>query len=170
MGHFRTALGIEFRESTIAITSKCATKAQKGKDDGLIKNGSLMGNLLGMTFQVSIGLAGLENPDGKDSQSKTYALFIGDTVLVNEVKANDAHSVNDPESLSLFQNEPCTVYTSSKKDLSHIAIILKDDESHDEEVGERPAIPPRRAATTTTEKNRVNRRDPSLHRLSTKYF
>jgi len=42
--------------------------------------------LIGMTFQVSIGFSGLNNPDAKDEQSKTYALFIGDTVLVNEVK------------------------------------------------------------------------------------
>lgn len=40
---------------------------------------------LGMTFQISIGFSGLTNPDGKDDQSKTYALFIGDTVVVNEV-------------------------------------------------------------------------------------
>jgi len=39
-----------------------------------------------MTFQVSIGFSALDNPDGKDDQSKIYALFIGDTVLVNEVK------------------------------------------------------------------------------------
>jgi hypothetical protein len=39
-----------------------------------------------MTFQVSIGFSALENPDGKDDQSKIYALFIGDTVLVNEVR------------------------------------------------------------------------------------
>jgi hypothetical protein len=39
-----------------------------------------------MTFQVSIGFSGLDNPDGTDDQSKTYALFIGDTVVVNEVK------------------------------------------------------------------------------------
>ena len=38
-----------------------------------------------MTFQVSIGFSALENADGKDDQSKIYALFIGDTVLVNEV-------------------------------------------------------------------------------------
>ena len=40
---------------------------------------------IGMTFQISIGFSGLENSDGKDDQSKTYALFIGDTVVVNEV-------------------------------------------------------------------------------------
>ena len=38
-----------------------------------------------MSFQVSIGFSGLDNRDGKDDQSKTYALFIGDTVIVNEV-------------------------------------------------------------------------------------
>ena len=91
---FRTALGIEFRESTIAITSKCTTKAQKGK---LTAQGMLdaRSTCSGMTFQISIGFAGLENPDGKDGQSKTYALFIGDTVLVNEVNTNDACSSND---------------------------------------------------------------------------
>jgi len=65
-------LGIEFRESTIAITNKCNARAKKG-----------------MTFQVSIGFSALENPNNKSSQSKTYALFIGDTVLVNEVKHID---------------------------------------------------------------------------------
>jgi Fe-S cluster biosynthesis and repair protein YggX len=39
-----------------------------------------------MTFQISVGFSALENTQGKDTQSKTYALFIGDTVLVNEVK------------------------------------------------------------------------------------
>lgn len=38
-----------------------------------------------MTFQISIGFSGLENPDGTDEHSKTYALFVGDTVVVNEV-------------------------------------------------------------------------------------
>ena len=38
-----------------------------------------------MTFQVSIGFSALDNVDGKDEQSKIYALFIGDTVVVNEV-------------------------------------------------------------------------------------
>ncbi|CAF1037590.1 unnamed protein product [Rotaria sp. Silwood1] len=115
-----TALGIEFRESTIAITSKCTARAQKG-----------------MTFQVSIGFSGLENPDGKDEQSKTYALFVGDTIVVNE-------------------NESCTIYTSSKKDISHIAIILKDDGTQEDNVDDTPAIAPRRAAA---EKART---DPSV--------
>jgi hypothetical protein len=43
-----------------------------------------------MTFQVSIGFSALDNPDGKDEQSKSYAIFIGDTVVVNEVISNKA--------------------------------------------------------------------------------
>jgi len=86
-----TAIGIEFRESALAITSRCTARAKKG-----------------MTFQVSIGFSDLENSDGRDDQSRIYALFIGDTVVVNE-------------------NEPCAMYTTSKKDINHIAIILQDD-------------------------------------------
>ena len=41
-----------------------------------------------MVFQVSIGFSALENPHAKDDRSKTYALFIGDTVVVNEVREN----------------------------------------------------------------------------------
>ncbi|CAF1184005.1 unnamed protein product [Adineta ricciae] len=115
-----TALGIEFRESTIAITSKCTARAKKG-----------------MTFQVSIGFSALDNIDGKDEQSKIYALFIGDTVVVNE-------------------NEPCSILTSSKKDINHIAIILKDDGTQDGDVDETPPVVPRRAAA---EKNRA---DPNV--------
>ena len=38
-----------------------------------------------MVFQISIGFSDLTNPESKDDQSKKYALFIGDTVLVNKV-------------------------------------------------------------------------------------
>lgn len=86
IGIFRTALGIEFRESTIAITSKCNVRAKKGKENFRWSIWNWFYRIVGMTFQVSIGFSGLENADGKDDQSKIYALFIGDTVLVNEVK------------------------------------------------------------------------------------
>ena len=43
-----------------------------------------------MTFQISIGFSSLENPNGKDEQSKTFALFVGDTVVVNEVSEKNA--------------------------------------------------------------------------------
>jgi nucleosome binding factor SPN SPT16 subunit len=41
--------------------------------------------LQGMVFQVSIGFSGLTNSDAKEDEGKTYALFIGDTVIINKV-------------------------------------------------------------------------------------
>lgn len=38
-----------------------------------------------MVFNVNAGFSGLVNESAEDSESKNYALFIGDTVLVNEV-------------------------------------------------------------------------------------
>ena len=48
---------------------------------------------LGMTFQISIGFSALTNPEGKDDQSKTYALFIGDTIVVNEVNTRQINPI-----------------------------------------------------------------------------
>lgn len=46
----------------------------------------------GMVFNINVGFSGLENSAGKDSQSKKYALFVGDTVCVNEVSdGSDQH-------------------------------------------------------------------------------
>lgn len=42
--------------------------------------------IVGMVFNISIGFSDLENADSKDKAGKMYALFIGDTVLVNEVR------------------------------------------------------------------------------------
>ena len=39
-----------------------------------------------MVFNVSIGMSGLENSAAKDEEGKKYALFIGDTAIVNEVR------------------------------------------------------------------------------------
>ena len=41
--------------------------------------------VLGMVFNVNAGFSGLVNENAEDSEGKNYALFIGDTVLVNEV-------------------------------------------------------------------------------------
>lgn len=38
-----------------------------------------------MVFNVNAGFSGLVNESAKDSENKDYALFVGDTVLVNEV-------------------------------------------------------------------------------------
>jgi nucleosome binding factor SPN SPT16 subunit len=60
--------GIEFREPNYIISNKCTAVLKAG-----------------MVFQVSIGLSGLTNPDAKEDEGKNYALFIGDTVIVNKV-------------------------------------------------------------------------------------
>ena len=38
-----------------------------------------------MVFNINAGFSGLVNESAEESESKNYALFIGDTVLVNEV-------------------------------------------------------------------------------------
>ena len=61
-------MGIEFREGSLLISSKVNVVAQKG-----------------MVFNINVGFAELHNTDAKDDEGKKYALFLGDTVLVNEV-------------------------------------------------------------------------------------
>lgn len=91
-------MGIEFREGSLSITPNCDARAAKG-----------------MVFNVNIGLSGIVNKEASDSRGKDVALFIGDTVLVNEGAA-------------------ATILTPSKKKIKNIAIFLKDDdESEDEE-------------------------------------
>ena len=67
--NFGFAMGIEFRESSLLLGPKTNAIAKKG-----------------MVFNVNVGLSNLTNPDAKDKEGKVYALFIGDTVVVNEVK------------------------------------------------------------------------------------
>ncbi|XP_015927394.1 FACT complex subunit SPT16 [Parasteatoda tepidariorum] len=88
-------MGIEFRESTLAITAKANAVAKKG-----------------MVFSVNIGFSNLEKK--VDNKTEVYALFIGDTVAVNE-------------------GQPCTILTNNKKKLKNIAIVLKDDDEEEEE-------------------------------------
>lgn len=38
-----------------------------------------------MVFSINLGFSDLTNKEGKKPEEKTYALFIGDTVLVDEV-------------------------------------------------------------------------------------
>lgn len=39
-----------------------------------------------MVFSLNVGFSDLTNKEGKKPEEKTYALFIGDTVLVEEVR------------------------------------------------------------------------------------
>jgi len=53
----------------------------------IIKQPFLFLALSGMVFNVSIGMSDLENNSAKEDEGKKYALFIGDTAIVNEVCA-----------------------------------------------------------------------------------
>lgn len=94
---FGFAIGLEFRENSMVIGPKCAAVLKKG-----------------MVFSVNVGLSGLENKEASEKESKVYALFVGDTVLVND-------------------EPPASVLTQSKKKIKNIGIFLKDDEEEDEE-------------------------------------
>ncbi|OTF77526.1 hypothetical protein BLA29_001949, partial [Euroglyphus maynei] len=91
-------MGIEFRESSLQIAPKSTAIVKRG-----------------MIFNVSLGLSNLENREAQDEQSKIYALFIGDTVLVKDDK------------------QPAQILTQSKKKLKNIAIIIRDDDEDEEE-------------------------------------
>ncbi|XP_071546474.1 FACT complex subunit spt16-like [Panulirus ornatus] len=86
-------MGIEFRESALLIGPKTSAVAKKGQ-----------------VFNANLGFSDLENPDATDQNGKKYALFIGDTLVVNE-------------------DQPATVLTaSSKKKLKNVGVFLKDDD------------------------------------------
>lgn len=59
-----------------------------------------------MVFNINIGLSKLTNPEATNADQKTYSLFIGDTVIVND-------------------GEPATVLTKDKKRAKNISIFLK---------------------------------------------
>ena len=87
---FGFGMGIEFRESALLIGPKTSVCAKKGQ-----------------VFNACVGFSDLTNPEGKDASEKKYALFIGDTVVINE-------------------DQPATILTGgTKKKLKNIAIFLK---------------------------------------------
>lgn len=45
----------------------------------------LLVTCVGMVLSVSLGFADIMNSEGKKEEQKKYALFIGDTILINEV-------------------------------------------------------------------------------------
>lgn len=47
-----------------------------------------------MTFSVSLGFAGLKNEEAKEDADKNYALFIGETVIANEVRMSLENSID----------------------------------------------------------------------------
>lgn len=95
---FGFAMGLEFRDNSLVIGPKCSAKLKKG-----------------MIFNINIGLANLDNKNASDKEGKTIALFIGDTVLVND------------------DTNAASILTQSKKKVKNIGIFLKDDDSEEEE-------------------------------------
>ena len=67
----RFMTGIEFREGSLTLSSKCTQPVKKG-----------------MVFSVNIGFSNLTNKTAEDSSGRTYALFLGDTVLAGEEGAS----------------------------------------------------------------------------------
>ncbi|XP_053324462.1 FACT complex subunit SPT16 [Spea bombifrons] len=95
------AMGIEFREGSLVINSKNQYKLKKG-----------------MVFSVHLGLSDLSNKEGKKAEEKTYALFVGDTVLINE-------------------EGPAAVLTNVKKKVKNVGIFLKNEDEEEEEEEEK---------------------------------
>ncbi|MEQ2168211.1 FACT complex subunit SPT16, partial [Goodea atripinnis] len=90
------AMGIEFREGSLVLNAKNQYKLKKG-----------------MVLSISLGLSDLLNKDAKKDEQK-YALFLGDTVQINEEDA-------------------ATILTPVKKKIKNVAIFLKNDDEEDEE-------------------------------------
>ena len=67
-----------------------------------------------MVFSINLGFSDLTNKEGKKPEEKTYALFIGDTVLMDEDGA-------------------ATVLTSVKKKVKNVGIFLKNEDEEEEE-------------------------------------
>ena len=87
--NYRFAMGIEFRESSFLITGKSEAVARKG-----------------MVFNICPGFADLKKSAAGDNAAKTYALFIGDTVVVKD-------------------GEPAVLLTQLKRRVKHVSVFLK---------------------------------------------
>lgn len=131
---FGFAMGIEFREGSLLISAKTTAKAKKG-----------------MTFNINVGFGDLVN-DGKK-----YALFLGDTVLVNE-------------------GAPASLLTTKQKKIKHVCIFLKDPDEveEEEEKEEEPVLLGRGArnavldSRTRTEMTAEEKRHEHQKELATK--
>ena len=97
-----------------------------------------------MVFCVNLGFSNLSNSAAKDEQGKVYALFIGDVVLVNEVREREGERervcttvlttcckhcmIENPGTYYecyFFQSGPATELSSaSKKKLRSVAIFF----------------------------------------------
>ncbi|KAJ4948566.1 hypothetical protein JOQ06_020099 [Pogonophryne albipinna] len=89
------AMGIEFREGSLVLNAKNQYKLKKG-----------------MVLSISLGFADLVNKEAKKDEQKKYALFIGDTIQINE-------------------EDDATILTPVKKKIKNVGIFLKDQKRDD---------------------------------------
>jgi nucleosome binding factor SPN SPT16 subunit len=94
------SMGAEMRESTYLLNSKCERKLATG-----------------MVVNLSLGFQGVPEPTAKDAKSRTYALFLADTVVVGEDGGTvlTAASKKDEESVCYYLEEE-EKGTSTKKE------------------------------------------------------
>ncbi|KAK1890294.1 FACT complex subunit SPT16 [Dissostichus eleginoides] len=90
------AMGIEFREGSLVLNAKNQYKLKKG-----------------MVLSISLGFADLVNKEAKKDEQKKYALFIGDTIQINEEDA-------------------ATILTPVKKKIKNVGIFLKNEMTAEE--------------------------------------
>lgn len=102
---FGFVMGIEFRESSLNIAPKTLAIARKGQ-----------------VYNLNVGLSGLTNKEASEKEGKIYALFVGDTVIINE-------------------GQPATVVTLSKKKIKSVGIFVKDEGDEEEEEEEKENAP-----------------------------
>lgn len=122
-------MGIEFRESSIVIGPKTSVVAKKGMVFNINIGLANLTNTAATEKEGKVVIYHLINITFLNWEHKficnflfncatiifqTYALFIGDTVLVNE-------------------EQPASLLTQSKKKIKNIGIFLKDDDEEEEE-------------------------------------
>lgn len=96
--NFGFATGIEFREAHLLIGPKTNLKAKKN-----------------MVFIIAVGLSDLINKEATDPKSKNYALFVSDTVIVND------------------KGIPANLLTQKKRKLSKTTVYIKNPDEIDED-------------------------------------
>lgn len=89
-------IGIETRDTTLTINAK---NARTLKD--------------GMTLCISTGFSDIENPSPQDKKSKTYSLFIADTIRIRR------------------DQDPANFTISAASDLGATSFFFKDDEEEE---------------------------------------
>lgn len=95
--NFGFATGIEFRESQLVIGPKTNFVAKKN-----------------MTFIIAVGFSDLVNKGTSDAKLKNYALFLSDTVVVQD------------------KGTPATLLTQKKRKLTKTIVLLKNADDDDD--------------------------------------